>query len=366
MSSDKFNWRVKLSYMNPNVTDTSGVSMVVRLAVLQDPNAAERGAIVRLGCAANVVPVLAETMRPISYDSLNRPFLFDGGTAIAWVRYVKDAADGNDDDDDDAAACVNPLAVSAVQLLGERVFVSELADRLKPLYVEPVTVDAPNVYVAAVEHMGHVEFRRIQVTPGALAPANYSARNIKAFDHAVAETAAREPCGRLTVLTGPPGTGKTRWLEGLMAKTAGDFVLLPTSDVAGLTSPTLTRALLRLRSDIDDGQPLNLIIEDADSAIVERFEGNAGAIAVILNASDGILGRALDLRLFVTTNAASVTLDPAILRPGRLCQHVVFEPLPKDVALRLAASLERRAPTPVPASMTLAEVYALPRLNDAS
>ena len=83
-------------------------------------------------------------------------------------------------------------------------------------------------------------------------------------------------------------------------------------------------------------------------------------MAEILNATDGILGQALNLWVVATTNAKHCEIDPALLRPGRLCRHIEIHPLRPDHASRVFERLTgvpRVFDVPVP----LADVYAAAR-----
>jgi SpoVK/Ycf46/Vps4 family AAA+-type ATPase len=96
----------------------------------------------------------------------------------------------------------------------------------------------------------------------------------------------------------------------------------------------------------------------AERCGASRRSGDAWALP-LLNLSDGIIASTFDSRVLVTTNARHTEIDPAILRPGRLCRHVAVPPLHADHATGLLRNLlaaEPRAPFRKP--VTLAEVYA--------
>ncbi len=52
-----------------------------------------------------------------------------------------------------------------------------------------------------------------------------------------------------------------------------------------------------------------------------------GPLSSLLNATDGLFGDLLDLRIIATTNAKKLDIDPALLRPGRLLKQLEFEKL---------------------------------------
>jgi len=200
---------------------------------------------------------------------------------------------------------------------------------------------------------------------------NYTDGVAAAMRAAERDLVAREPPGRLLLLEGPPGTGKTRAVRALLAKlnNRARVVIVPPHLIADLAGPNLIGALLGHRA------PTVLVIEDADYAILDREarseadrQGSTGALSAILNLSDGILGAQVDLRIIATTNARVAHLDAAVLRPGRLLARVEFGALMVDrvqavaqralgAALRRGAVSSREFFATFCAPMTLAEVY---------
>jgi len=194
------------------------------------------------------------------------------------------------------------------------------------------------------------EFARDNYPPGVLA----------AFDHVVADMRAEEPCGRFVLLDGPPGTGKTHLVRGLIqALPSATFLLIPPGLGGHLADPSLLGVLVKHRRNAR-GRPMVVIIEDADSCLVPRQADNASGIATMLNASDGILGAGLDLWIVASTNAAHGEIDAALLRPGRLCQRIAIRPLSPAHARTVFGRLSGHARN-FSAPVTLAEVYAAAR-----
>ena len=169
-------------------------------------------------------------------------------------------------------------------------------------------------------------------------PDNYPAEIAKAFDHIAKDLVEESPCGRLVILTGPPGCGKTYYLEGLIhAQPNCRYILLPPAVLSSLAGPELLQALLpqdehdypgRRRSRRKSRRmPTVLIIEDADQCLVRRELDTLPVISTILNLADGILGRALDVRIVATSNAKKSEVDEALMRDGRLCRALDFHTL---------------------------------------
>jgi len=193
---------------------------------------------------------------------------------------------------------------------------------------------------------------------------NYSPETLKAYDHIAQELNAEDPDGRLSILAGEPGTGKTYLIRSLLGECPkAAFIVVPPQMVENLGSPEMLPALVNAR-DMMDG-PMVLILEDGDSCLVARKKlgetaadktSNMNAISSLLNLGDGILGSVLDLRIVATTNAEEIDLDPAIQRPGRLSIYAKVDALPPNVA---AAALSRLTGQKVAfdKSATIAEVY---------
>lgn len=214
---------------------------------------------------------------------------------------------------------------------------------------------------------------------------NYTPDITRAFDHIVQDIESCTPCGRLVILTGHPGTGKTYFIEGIInAQIHCRYVLLPPAILASVAAPELLRALLpeegppgRSRGPERNRVPIVLVIEDADQCLMSRDPSNLPAISTILNLADGILGRTLDIRIIATSNAAKTDIDPALLRDGRLCRALDIKPLTHDHAQAIYARevqrLTGQAPTePLPPKIntttagfsrpgvyTLADIYRL-------
>lgn len=189
-------------------------------------------------------------------------------------------------------------------------------------------------------------------------PENYMPEIEEDFKFVVAELQREMPIGRLILISGKPGTGKTYFIRGVIHDVLDAiFVLVPAHLVNELAGPELVPMLVRARGMAGSTKPIVLILEDADRALVPREEGSLAAISALLNVSDGILGHALNLRIVCTTNAEYGAIDEALKRPGRLSKQIQIGLLSPEKAgevyCRISDGVEGQFDAPVP----LAEVY---------
>ena len=121
--------------------------------------------------------------------------------------------------------------------------------------------------------------------------------------------------GKLLLLCGSPGTGKTTYIRHLISEKINSevkVIFVNPKNVEGFGSPEFINfALANLANSI-------LIIEEAERIIVSREENSISPIGELLNLTDGVLGDALNIRVIATFNTDSVNVDKALKRGGRL------------------------------------------------
>ena len=150
---------------------------------------------------------------------------------------------------------------------------------------------------------------------------NYDDTVIRGFRRLVADLKSKSPSGRLGILSGPPGTGKTYLIRALLEEVLACFVMIPATMVDAIGSPELIPHMLKIKES-NPGYSIVFIIEDGDRVLLNRGMDNVSAISTLLNITDGILGDLVDLRVIVTTNEKTVKVEPALLRPGRISARV--------------------------------------------
>ncbi len=161
----------------------------------------------------------------------------------------------------------------------------------------------------------------------------------------------------LAILEGQPGTGKTSYLRHLMGvlKETHRFYFIPASTLDVLSEPEFIGFWATQRQAHTDRQFV-VVLEDADAALMTRQSDNREQVSAILNLSDGMLADFLRLQIICTINCKADDIDQALLRPGRLLSHHVFDRLDYAHAVRLAK--HRGSTLPPGTDFSLAEVFA--------
>lgn len=218
--------------------------------------------------------------------------------------------------------------------------------------------DHKNTVYSIVQTKNGISTQVVGLGGSPLEQDNYHPEVITDFQYVVEEFKKKLPSGRIVILDGQAGTGKTHMLRSMFSELDAIFLVIPVSMLSSLDSPQFLPVLLELKEN--HNKPIILIIEDGDHILISRKSDNLSSLATLLNLSDGILGALIDLRIVITTNATIKEMDEAILRPGRLCKRINVPCLEYEqsncIFKRITGDVERDLPKSK--FYTLAEIYA--------
>jgi 26S proteasome regulatory subunit T3 len=144
---------------------------------------------------------------------------------------------------------------------------------------------------------------------------------------------------RGVLLYGPPGTGKTMLAKAVAHHTTASFIRVVGSEFVQKylgEGPRMVRDVFRLAKE---NAPSIVFIDEVDAIATARFDAQTGAdrevqriLMELLTQMDGF-EQSVNVKVIMATNRAD-TLDPALLRPGRLDRKIEF-PLPDRRQKRL-------------------------------
>merc|ERR1712025_638686 len=140
------------------------------------------------------------------------------------------------------------------------------------------------------------------------------------------------------ILYGPPGTGKTLLAKAVANQTSATFLRIVGLELIQKylgDGPKLVRELFRVA---EEHAPSIVFMDEIDAVGTKRYDSNSGGereiqrtMLELLNQLDGFDARS-DTKVIMATNRIE-TLDPALIRPGRIDRKIEF-PLPDEKTKR--------------------------------
>lgn len=154
----------------------------------------------------------------------------------------------------------------------------------------------------------------------------------------------------LIILRGEKGTGKTSLIRYLISTVPKNYILVTNAVAEHLASPEFISFMLDHKDSV-------FILEDCEQILMKRTDGFGanGAIANILNMSDGLMSDIFNVKFICTFNADIEKIDEALLRKGRCFANYEFKPLnvnkTKFLLNKLGIKVDKVQ------EMTLADIY---------
>lgn len=132
------------------------------------------------------------------------------------------------------------------------------------------------------------------------------------------------------ILYGGPGTGKTLLVKAVANQTSATFLRIVGSELIQKylgDGPRLVRQIFQVAAD---HSPSIVFIDEIDAIGSKRYESTSGGerevqrtLLELLNQLDGFDDRG-DVKVVMATNRID-SLDPALIRPGRIDRKILFE-----------------------------------------
>jgi len=155
-----------------------------------------------------------------------------------------------------------------------------------------------------------------------------------------------ESSANILLLIGPPGTGKTTFIRGLLAHRNCSAIV--TYDAGILEKDGFFAKFIE-----DDAEVM--VLEDSDAFLKSRSDGNT-MMHRFLNVGDGLVTTKGKKMIFSTNLPSIRDIDSALVRPGRCFDILTFDTLSHGDAKKLAKKLNVTLPD-IKDAYSIAEVF---------
>ena len=235
------------------------------------------------------------------YTNLNLRVTANGNSAIVHIRYQM--------------SHVICEIFSGDEQFAERVSGMLLRDAPPVPLIQPAPDDKIHVEFSYKNPMGETYNRTLDAPRWAEIAGNYPPGVRDQLARLITST-PEETAGKVAVLHGVPGTGKTSFLRSLTSEwrdKAHLTYIIDTEEFFG-DSAYMMNLVMNARS----GTWNIFLCEDAEEFLDVQAKKKVGqSLARLLNLGDGMLGQGMKIMLMFTTNVAQVNLNDAITRKGR-------------------------------------------------
>lgn len=193
--------------------------------------------------------------------------------------------------------------------------------------------------------------RKIAVHPWDETKRNYIPAVQDQVEALMSKTGIKEEDGKLLLMHGAPGGGKTHLIRTLAWawRDWAQFEIIIDPEAFLGSAAYMTEIVM---DDYTNGKYRILVLEDSGEFIATHAKERTGqGMSRLLNLADGILGQGQPLGFCITTNEAVQDLEASVTRPGRCLAQVEIPTFDKEQA---SAWLGRKVDRP----MMLADLYS--------
>lgn len=222
---------------------------------------------------------------------------------------------------------------------------SEVCDLLKDSIQKS---DLPHIGFLSINSCFGIQLTNIEIEQQFIDLDALYNNDLKQVNETITEKLNKQNGKGVVLLHGLPGTGKTTYIRHLANKVRKQLIYIPIEVAQRISAPDFI-------SFLSDHKDSVLILEDSESLLKSREDGENLTVAGLLNLSDGLLSDALHMQIVCTFNTSIIRLDKALLRKGRTIARYEFRPLSIEKSARLAASIGINEKIDRP--MTLAEIF---------